>query len=81
MPRHPHKMFGTRAEAMGTAQTGRLWRIVSTRMPAKRGMFDAIKFQRGVSNLETQLPKGGSGKILKSALRECFWIDQKRALG
>ena len=66
---------------MGTAQTGRLWRIVSTRMPAKRGMFDAIKFQRGVSNLETQLPKGGSGKILKSALREFFWIDQKRAVG
>jgi hypothetical protein len=80
MPRHPHKMFGPKAEAMGTAQTGRPWRIVSTRMPAKRGMFD-IKFQRGVWNSETQLPKGGSGKILKSALRECFWIDQKRALG
>ena len=24
---------------------------------------------------------GGSGKILKSALREHFWIDQKRAVG
>jgi hypothetical protein len=27
---------------MGTAQTGTLWRIVSTRMPTKWGMFDAI---------------------------------------
>jgi hypothetical protein len=44
-------------------------------------MFDAIKFQRDVWNSETQLPKGGSGKILKRALRECFWIDHKRALG
>ena len=27
---------------METAQTGTLWRIVSTRMPTKWGMFDAI---------------------------------------
>jgi hypothetical protein len=66
---------------MGTAQTRTLWRIVSTRMPTKWGMFDAIKFQRDVWNSETQLPKGGSGKILKRAQRECFRIDQKRALG
>jgi GTP cyclohydrolase II len=35
---------------MGTAQTGTLWRIVSTRMPSKWGMFDAIGFERDVSN-------------------------------
>jgi GTP cyclohydrolase II len=35
---------------MGTAQTGTLWRIVSTRMPTKWGMFDAIGFERDVSN-------------------------------
>ena len=35
---------------MGTAQTGTLWRIVSTRMPTKWGMFDATGFERDVSN-------------------------------
>ena len=35
---------------MGTAQTGTLWRIASTRMPTKWGMFDAIGFERDVSN-------------------------------
>jgi GTP cyclohydrolase II len=35
---------------MGTVQTGTLWRIVSTRMPTKWGMFDAIGFERDVSN-------------------------------
>jgi hypothetical protein len=36
---------------------------------------------RRVEFSESELPKGGSGKILKSALRERFWIDQKRAVG
>jgi len=35
---------------MGTAQTGTLWRIVSTRMPTKWGMFEAIGYERDVSN-------------------------------
>src|SRR3954447_20247135 len=47
MLRHPH---GTRSEIMRTAQVGALWRIVSTRMPTKWGMFDLIGFERDVSN-------------------------------
>jgi acyl-CoA synthetase (AMP-forming)/AMP-acid ligase II len=39
------------------------------------------KIPRRVEFSETELPKGGSGKILKSALRERFWVDQKRAVG
>jgi GTP cyclohydrolase II len=35
---------------METAQTGTLWRIVSTRMPTKWGMFDAIGFERDIPN-------------------------------
>jgi GTP cyclohydrolase II len=35
---------------MSAAQTGPLWRIVSTRMPTKWGMFNAIGFERDVSN-------------------------------
>jgi acyl-CoA synthetase (AMP-forming)/AMP-acid ligase II len=39
------------------------------------------KIPRRVEFSETELPKSGSGKILKSALRERFWVDQKRAVG
>jgi 3,4-dihydroxy 2-butanone 4-phosphate synthase / GTP cyclohydrolase II len=35
---------------MTTAQVGALWRIASTRMPTKWGMFDAIGFERDISN-------------------------------
>ena len=42
---------------MGTAQVDPLWRIVSTRMPTKWGMFDAIGFERDGPNarIETAL--------------------------
>ena len=33
-----------------TAQSGALWRIASARMPTKWGMFDAISFERDISN-------------------------------
>ena len=35
---------------MRTTQLGALWRIASTRMPTKWGMFDAIGFERDISN-------------------------------
>jgi GTP cyclohydrolase II len=35
---------------MRAVQTGPLWRIASTRMPTRWGMFDAIGFERDVSN-------------------------------
>jgi GTP cyclohydrolase II len=35
---------------MSTAQTGLLWRVASTRMPTKWGTFDAIGYERDVSN-------------------------------
>jgi long-chain acyl-CoA synthetase len=38
------------------------------------------KIPRRVEFSETELPKSGSGKILKRALRERFWVDQKRAV-
>src|SRR5271168_1788931 len=37
-------------EATRAAQTGLLCRVASTRMPTKWGMFDAIGFERDVSN-------------------------------
>ena len=35
---------------MRTSQIGPLWRIASTRMPTKWGMFEAIGFERDISN-------------------------------
>jgi 3,4-dihydroxy 2-butanone 4-phosphate synthase/GTP cyclohydrolase II len=34
----------------GIVQAGVLWRVASTRMPTKWGMFDAIGYERDVSN-------------------------------
>src|SRR6266571_3431324 len=39
------------------------------------------KVPRRAEFSETELPKNGSGKILKRNLRERFWADQKRAVG
>src|SRR6266576_3302861 len=39
------------------------------------------KAPRRVEFSETDLPKNGSGKILKKNLRERFWTDRKRAVG
>src|SRR5436305_14486280 len=38
------------AKTMRAAQTGLLWRVASTRMPTRWGMFDAIGYERDVSN-------------------------------
>ena len=38
------------------------------------------KVPRRVDLSDTELPKSGSGKILKRILRERFWVDQKRAV-
>jgi len=38
------------------------------------------KIPRRVEFSDTELPKGGSGKILKTHLRDRFWTDQNRAV-
>src|SRR5438034_3383596 len=43
-------MLGTRAKTMRALQTETVWRIASTRMPTKWGVFDAIGYERDVSN-------------------------------
>jgi GTP cyclohydrolase II len=43
-------MLGMSAKTTRAAQIGALWRIASTRMPTKWGMFDAIGYERDVSN-------------------------------
>jgi long-chain acyl-CoA synthetase len=41
----------------------------------------AYKIPRRVEFSETELPKSGSGKVLKRLLRERFWTHQQRAVG
>jgi len=39
------------------------------------------KIPRRVEFSDTELPKSGSGKILKRVLRERFWVHEERAVG
>jgi acyl-CoA synthetase (AMP-forming)/AMP-acid ligase II len=39
------------------------------------------KIPRRIEFSETELPKSGSGKILKRILRERFWAHQERTVG
>ena len=46
-----------------------------------RQSLASYKIPRRVEISETDLPKSGSGKILKRVLRERFWAQQERAVG
>jgi acyl-CoA synthetase (AMP-forming)/AMP-acid ligase II len=39
------------------------------------------KIPRRIEFSDTELPKSGSGKILKRLLRERFWAHEERAVG
>jgi long-chain acyl-CoA synthetase len=45
-----------------------------------RQSLATYKVPRRVEFLDTELPKNGSGKILKRVLRDRFWVAQKRAV-
>ncbi|MGY2904194.1 class I adenylate-forming enzyme family protein [Bradyrhizobium sp. URHC0002] len=45
-----------------------------------RRFLAKYKIPRHVEFSDGELPKGASGKILKTSLRERFWIDHKRAV-
>ncbi|HSY98843.1 MAG TPA: AMP-binding protein [Terriglobales bacterium] len=45
-----------------------------------RKSLASFKIPRRVEFLDTELPKSGSGKILKRSLRERFWVHQERAV-
>ena len=45
-----------------------------------RQVLAGYKVPRKVEFLESELPKSGSGKILKRALRDRFWILETRAV-
>jgi long-chain acyl-CoA synthetase len=45
-----------------------------------RRSLAGYKIPRRIEFSPGELPKGGSGKILKKALRERFWVHQERAV-
>ena len=45
-----------------------------------RRSLASYKIPRRVEFSETELPKSGSGKVLKRVLRERFWVQQERAV-
>jgi acyl-CoA synthetase (AMP-forming)/AMP-acid ligase II len=45
-----------------------------------RKSLASYKIPRRVEFSEAELPKSGSGKILKRVLRERFWVHQERAV-
>jgi len=45
-----------------------------------RQSLASYKIPRRVEFSETELPKSGSGKILKKVLRERFWLHETRAV-
>ena len=45
-----------------------------------RKSLASYKIPRRVEFFDTELPKSGSGKILKRLLRERFWVRQERAV-
>lgn len=59
MPQRSRDDFEREQKTMDAVQTGTLWRVASTRMPTKSGMFDAIGFERdvwkGTRGIETAL--------------------------
>ena len=46
-----------------------------------RRSLATYKIPRRVEFSESELPKSGSGKILKKDLRKRFWVDHQRAVG
>ena len=46
-----------------------------------RRLLATYKIPRHIELSDTELPKSGSGKILKRLLRERFWVGQARAVG
>jgi long-chain acyl-CoA synthetase len=46
-----------------------------------RKSLASYKIPRAIEFSESDLPKSGSGKILKKNLRERFWVNQQRSVG
>jgi long-chain acyl-CoA synthetase len=75
----PDPLWGELVMAMVVLKPGKT--LTANELIAHCRRFLAnYKVPRRVEFVEAELPKGGSGKILKKVLRERFWAHQERAV-
>jgi long-chain acyl-CoA synthetase len=76
----PDPQWGELVMAIVVLKPG--WTLTADELIAHcRRSLANYKIPRRVEFSETELPKSGSGKILKRVLRERFWARQDRAVG
>jgi acyl-CoA synthetase (AMP-forming)/AMP-acid ligase II len=76
---HPNRQSGELVPAYVVLKSGQTFR--SDELIAYCRQFLAnCKIPRRVEFSETELPKSGSGKILKRILRERYWAHQERVV-
>jgi acyl-CoA synthetase (AMP-forming)/AMP-acid ligase II len=46
-----------------------------------RRVLASYKIPRRIEFYDRELPKSGSGKVLKRVLRQQFWVNEERAIG
>jgi long-chain acyl-CoA synthetase len=76
----PDPQWGELVTACVVLKPGRTLSVDELIKHCRRSLAN-YKIPRRIEFLETELPKSGSGKILKRILREHYWTHQKRAVG
>jgi len=76
----PDPQWGEIVMACVVLKPGRALSAAELIAHCKRALAN-YKVPRRIEFFETELPKSGSGKILKRILRERFWVREQRAVG
>ena len=76
----PDSQWGEIVMACVVLKPGRTLGVDELIVHCRRSLAN-YKVPRRIEFVETELPKSGSGKILKRALRDRFWHHQQRAVG
>ena len=75
----PDSQWGELVAASVVLRPGQLLSVDELTAYCRRSLAN-YKVPRRIEFSETELPKGGSGKILKRVLREHFWAQSERAV-
>ena len=75
----PDPTVGRTRDGLRCAEAGKCLSADDLITHCRRSLAN-YKIPRRIEFSETELPKSGSGKILKRILRERFWVHQERAV-
>jgi long-chain acyl-CoA synthetase len=75
----PDPQWGELVMACVVLKPGEVLSVKDVMAHCRRSLAN-YKIPRRVEFLDTELPKSGSGKVLKRNLRERFWAHQERAV-